>query len=373
LTYEDAVDHADTIAEVVKEQRMPPEFASRQHGDFINLRGISPDERTLVAQWLAGGMQQGDLSKLPPARKWPDGKWLIEGPDLVVKMPTRVEVPATGYIPYKYVVLPHMFKEDTWITGCQILPENKSALHHCNMAYIDPIKGKYSDAQFITGQVPGGIPMVLDEGVGFKIPKGSVLVLQIHYVTTGEETTDQSSVGFTFAKGKINKQLKHFRCHNGTFAIPPGDPAHLVEAKRTFENDSTLVGFFTHMHLRGKDMMYDAIYPDGTKERVLAVPNYDFNWQVSYVWRHGAKKFPKGTVMDVTAHFDNSPFNPYNPDPTATVKEGDQTFEEMMYGFVFFVEDDEKLNLTIDPKTGYELKADKEASNKAAGGSQAGR
>ena len=159
----------------------------------------------------AGGCQQGDLSKAPAPKQWADGKWQIDGPDLVIKMPQRVEIPATGYIPYKYVILNHLFKEDTWVTGCQILPENKAALHHCNMAYIDPLKGKYSDAQFITGQVPGGIPMVLDEGVGFKIPKGSVLVLQIHYVTTGEKTTDQSSVGFTFAKGKINKQLKHFR------------------------------------------------------------------------------------------------------------------------------------------------------------------
>ena len=374
VTYQDAVDHADVVAEVVKEQRMPPEYASRQHGDYVNLRGMAPEERTLVAQWIAGGMQQGDLSKLPPPKQWSDNRWLIDGPDLIVKMPQRVEIPATGFIPYKYVVLPHMFKEDTWVTGCQILPENKAALHHCNMAYIDPIKGKYSDAQFITGQVPGGVPMVLDAGVGFKIPKGSVLVLQIHYVTTGEKTTDQSSVGFTFAKGKITKQLKHFRNHNGTFAIPPGDPAHLVAAKRTFANDSTLVGFFSHMHVRGKDMMFDATYPDGSKERLLAIPNYDFNWQVSYVWRPHAKKYPKGTEIDVTAHFDNSAFNPYNPDPTVTVKEGDQTFEEMMYGFVFYTEDNENLDITIDPKTGYEIKAGKEASKKAAAnGAQAGR
>jgi thiol-disulfide isomerase/thioredoxin len=373
VTYEDAVNHADVIAEVVKERRMPPEYASHEHGDFVNLRGIPADERTLIAQWVAGGCQQGDLSKAPPPKKWADGKWQIDGPDLVIKMPQRVEIPATGYIPYKYVILNHLFKEDTWITGCQILPENKAALHHCNMAYIDPIKGKYSDAQFITGQVPGGIPMVLDEGVGFKIPKGSVLVLQIHYVTTGEKTSDQSSVGFTFAKGKINKQLKHFRAHNGTFAIPPNDPAHLVEAKRTFAEDSTLVGFFSHMHLRGKDMMFDAKYPDGNTERLLAIPNYDFNWQVSYVWRPHAKKFPKGTEIDVTAHFDNSSFNPYNPDPTTTVKEGDQTYEEMMYGFVFYTEDNENLDLNIDGKTGHVIKPPKEASNKAAAGGQAGQ
>ncbi len=374
MTYQDAVDHAETLAEVIKEQRMPPLYASKEHGDFTNLRSLSPEERTLVRQWVAGGCQQGDLAKAPANPQWPDKQWLIDGPDLVLKMPKRIEMPATGYVPYSYVTLPYAFKEDTWITGCQILPENKAALHHCNLAAIDPMKalaGKFNEAKFITGQVPGGVPMILENGVAFKIPKGSVLVLQIHYVTTGEKTSDQSSVGFTFAKYKVQKELKHFQCHDGKFAIPPGDPAHLVEAKRTFAKDSTLYGMFSHMHLRGKDMMFDAIYPGGERERLLAIPNYDFNWQMSYVSRPGSKKLPKDTVLDCTAHFDNSSFNPYNPDPTATVREGQQTYQEMMYGFVFYTEDDEALNLAVDPKTGYAVKDDK-AETKAEA-AQAGR
>jgi len=369
LTYEDTVDHAEMIGETVKEQRMPPLYASKEHGDFTNLRSLSAEERTQVRQWIAGGMKQGDMSKAPANPKFRENKWYIGDPDLVIKMPKRIELPATGYVPYSYVTLPYTFKEDTWISGCQILPENKAALHHCNLACIDPVSalaGKFNAAKFITGQVPGGEPMDLENGVAFKIPKGSVLILQIHYVTTGEKCSDQSSVGFRFAKYDVTKELKHFQCHNGSFAIPPGDSAHLVGAKRKFANDSTLYGMFSHMHLRGKDMMFDAVYPNGDRHRLLAIPNYDFNWQMQYVSRPGSTKFPKGTVLDCTAHFDNSSFNPYNPDPSVTVKEGQQTYQEMMYGFVFYTEDAENLNLKIDPTTGYEIKSGEGASAKPA-------
>lgn len=374
LTYEDAVDHAEMVGETVKEQRMPPLYASKEHGDFTNLRSLTNEERTLVRQWISGGMQQGDMSKAPANPKFRENKWCFE-PDLVLKMPKRVELPATGYVKYQYVILNHTFKEDTWITAAQILPENKTALHHCNLACIDPVSalsGKFNAAKFITGQVPGGEPMNLENGVAFMIPKGAVLVMQIHYVTTGEKTSDQSSVGLRFAKYDVQKELKHFQCHNGTFAIPPGDSAHLVGAKRKFANDATLYGMFSHMHLRGKDMMFDAIYPDGNRERLLAIPNYDFNWQMQYVSRPGAKKFPKGTVLDCTAHFDNSSFNPYNPDPKETVREGQQTYQEMMYGFVFYTEDHENLNLKIDPNTGHVIKPAEGASVKPAGGNNAG-
>mgnify|MGYP001017862235 CR=1 FL=1 len=126
-----------------------------------------------------------------------------------------------------------------------------------------------------------------------------------------------------------------------------GKPLGLVEAKRTFENDSTLVGFFSHMHLRGKDMLFNAIYPDGKEETILAIPNYNFDWQMNYRWAPKTKKFPKGTKIHCLAHFDNSKFNPYNPDPNATVKEGDQTYEEMMFGFFFYTLDDPYIHLAL--------------------------
>ena len=247
-----------------------------------------------------------------------------------------------------------MFSEDTWVQGVEILPGDRRVVHHANLAAVKVGGANYTDANFITGFVPGGEAMTLSPGLGFMIPKGSVLVLQSHYVTVGEEVEDVTRVGLRFARGRIEKQLKHFRVTTGDFSIPPGDPHHRVVATRTLENDSTGIGMFVHMHLRGKDMTFYAHRPDGVTETLLSVPNYNFDWQLPYRWADGAQKFPAGTKIECVAHYDNSAFNPYNPDATKTVREGQQTFEEMMYGFFFYTEDDEYLNIEVDPKTGHQ-------------------
>ncbi len=362
-TYQEVVDHAPMIAEVVSEQRMPPWYASRQHGEFTNYRGMSADERSLVEDWVRTDCQEGDPSKAPSPRVFSESKWKIGTPDLVIKTPLQ-KIPATGYIDYRYIILPHRFEKDTWIQGAQILPENSRAMHHCNMAFVK-VGEKPSNQNFITGQVPGGDAMILDNNVGFMIPANSVLVLQIHYVTLGQETTDQISVGLRYPREVIQKNLKHSQVTNLTFKIPPGAPHHKVSAVRELKSDMTGYGMFSHMHLRGEDMTFRAIYPDGRDETLLVVPNYSFGWQQAYRWPEGKKKFPKGTKLEVFAHYDNSPFNPYNPDPNKEVEEGQQTFQEMMYGFVFYTEDQENLNLNVDPKTGHVLAADanKSASN----------
>ncbi|MCH7600542.1 MAG: hypothetical protein IH973_12360 [Myxococcales bacterium] len=141
------------------------------------------------------------------------------------------------------------------------------------------------------------------------------------------------------------------------FAIPPGASHHQVRATRAFDVNASVLGLFAHMHLRGKDMTFKAHYGDGTDETLLVVPNYSFDWQMAYRYASGAKKFPKGTEIECIAHFDNSAFNPYNPDPTDTVKYGPQTYHEMMFGFVFYTDDDEQLNLDIDPNTGHVIAA----------------
>ncbi|HZN33544.1 MAG TPA: hypothetical protein VFB80_06985, partial [Pirellulaceae bacterium] len=356
LSFKDARDHAETLAEVVRQERMPPAFASREQTQIVNARRLSDQERALLLAWARSGKLEGDPSELPPPREFASGRWKIGEPDLELKLVTTQEIPAEGIVPYRYVLLPHVFLQDTWVQRVEILPGNKSAVHHANLAYVK-VGAPPASENFITGYVPGGDAMVLDGGVGFKIPAGSVLALQIHYVTTGMKATDRTSVGLGFAKEPIQKELRHFQGVNRRFEIPPGASHHPVSATRTFAADSTGIGMFAHMHLRGKDMTFRARYPASgddpeRSEVLLAIPNYSFDWQISYRWAAGQKKFQKGTKYEVTAHFDNSAFNPYNPDPKATVKEGEQTFQEMMYGFLFYTHDDEQLGLEIDPKTG---------------------
>jgi hypothetical protein len=352
LTYEDVKAQGEGIAEVIADGRMPPWYASDDFGQFINRRGLSADEKRTLITWVRSGMKKGDparLPKAPPPLK-PEDRWLIGKPDLVVSAP-RHDIPASGFIPYKYVVLPYVFLHDTWMQGIQILPDNPRVVHHCNMAYVG-VADKQKKASFITGTVPGGAPMVLDGGIAFLIPRGSTLVLQIHYVTTGKDEKCQISVGFKYAAGMVQKELRHELLVDRSFAIPPGAPAHPVSASRVLDRDATGVGMFVHMHLRGRDMTFRAVRPDGKSETLLLVPNYSFDWQMPYRWEPGAMRLPRGTRLECLAHYDNSAFNPYNPDPKATVREGDQTVDEMLNGFVFYTDANEHLDLDIDPRTG---------------------
>src|SRR5262249_11310877 len=164
---------------------------------FTNKRALTTDERETVLQWVRSGTPKGDESKLPKpaADASVDGKWQIGKPDLIVSAVLTDTLPATGDVPYKYTILPYVFPEETWVEGVQILPDNTRVVHHANMAYFSAAEG-FKHSNFITGVVPGGEPMRLEDGVAFRIPKGAGLVLQIHYVTTGQEEKCRISVGF---------------------------------------------------------------------------------------------------------------------------------------------------------------------------------
>ncbi|MFO0910829.1 MAG: redoxin family protein [Isosphaeraceae bacterium] len=351
MNYRDATSQSAMLAEVVADRRMPPWYASERHGDFLNRRGLSESERDTVLRWVAGGMPKGDPSKTPARPTWPTGTWAIGQPDVVTTTPIEYKLPATGYVDYKYAVFPYLFTRDTWVQSIEILPDNPRVVHHANLAFMK-LGERPREENFLTGRVPGGDPMVLDDGTAVLIPKGSVIGLQIHFTTTGRPERAKISVGLRYPRTTVHKRLYHQQVHTTRFKIPPRTAAHPVSARRTLDFDATGVGVFSHMHLRGKDMTFLAHRPDGSTETLLLIPNYNFDWQHSYRWKPGATRFPKGTTLEVQAHFDNSEFNPFNPDPSATVGNGDQTYDEMMYGFYFYTRDDEDLNLRVDPATG---------------------
>lgn len=355
-SFDEVSSSAEMIAEVVAERRMPPWFASRkQH--FDNERGLSAEERATILAWVKMGRKEGDAKHAPKPRTFNDSAWEIGEPDLKLTAVQTHSLPAEGFVDYKYVVMPHLFVEDTWISAAEIKPSNPGTVHHCNMAYWS-VGQDFSAGNFITGRVPGGTAMLLDEGIAFKIPKNSILGLQIHYTTSGKEEKNQMSVGFRFPKTPVKKQLHHVQCTTTKFEIPAGAAAHPVSASRTLHCDAHGVGMFAHMHLRGKDMTFKAVTPQGAEETLLSIPNYHYDWQQNYRWKPDSKAFPKGTRIDVTAHFDNSAFNPFNPDPKTNVKYGPQTIHEMMFGFFFYTDANEDLNLAVDPKTGFAAAAE---------------
>jgi thiol-disulfide isomerase/thioredoxin len=344
---------AAAVAEVVADGRMPPWFANHEFGPFVNRRGLTDDERTVLIDWARTGAVQGDARKIPAPPPPPKSKWLIGEPDLVLQTPVY-DLPAKGDIAYKYAILEHTFDQDTWVQGVQILADNPPVLHHCNLVHGNGLS--FKEENFITGNVPGGDVMALDDGVGFLIPRGSRLALQIHFVSTGKAEKCRVSVGLRYPRSPVQKRLRHMQIHDNKFAIPPGASAHKVSAERLIDRDILGVGMFAHMHLRGKDMTFTAHLPDGKDETLLIIANYSFSWQVPYRWSPGQKRFPKGTRLQCTAHFDNSAFNVFNPDPKATVRYGQQTHEEMMFGFFFYVAADEKLGIEVDPRSGAQKK-----------------
>ncbi len=358
VTYDEAKSQGEMLAEVVRDGRMPPWYAHAEYGSFANDPTLSRKERDLVEAWVRDGMPAGDASKAPAPLEFAQSEWRIGEPDLVLTMDKPHKIPATGFIPYKYVFLQPMFAEDTYVESIEIRPHNRAVVHHCNAFYVDAVTKKGGANSFITGYVPGGVPFILRPGIAQRIPKNAVIGLQVHCVTTGKEEESTISIGFRYAKGTVQKTTHFILLDPRNIAIPPGDAFYEMTAKRKLEKDATLLGLFTHMHLRGRDMTFLAHYPDGKQETLLQIPNYNFEWQIGYVSPEPPHetKIPAGTELAAIAHFDNSKFNPYNPDPNYTVPYGDQSFDEMFNGFIFYVHDEDQLNLKIDPATGHVLK-----------------
>jgi hypothetical protein len=323
----------------------------------MNDRRLTRTEKDTILAWVKGGMDEGDgaAKEEVETKVAKAGPWAIGEPDLVLTADEEDAIPATGYVDYKYTQLPYVFKEDTWVQGIEILPSNLSVVHHVNLAYNIPGSEYQEQSNFLTGRVPGNPPVDIPGPVAMLIPKNSVLFLQIHYVTNGKEQTNRMQVGIRYAEGNILKRVYYRRLRPDTINIPPNTARHPMQAAWTFDRNAIAIALFSHMHVRGRDMGFFAKYPDGKQETLLVIPNYNFDWQLAYQYVPGTKMLPKGTELSTVSHYDNSAFNPYNPDPNQTVPYGDQTIHEMNDAYIFFIDADEFLNVTVDGATGLEV------------------
>lgn len=343
--YDEVVGWAEMIEEVVDQRRMPPWNADPNYGHFRNDARLTDDELDLIHRWVAAGAPEGDPAELPPPRTF-DPDWKIGQPDLVISMSDKpYAVPATGEVKYQYFMVDPGFTEDKWIKAAECQPGNRSVVHHMIVAIPGERRGLNGDlaSEWLAAMAPGASPMMLPDGMAKKIPAGSKLVFQMHYTPNGTAQQDCSRIGLIFADlATVRQQVATRGATNRNFAIPPGAENHEVESSFTFAQDSLVLAMFPHMHLRGKSFRYTAEYPGGETEVLLDVPAYDFNWQNSYLLAE-PKRMPAGTKLHCVAHFDNSEDNLANPDPTATVRWGDQTWEEMMIGYFDMVLTDQDL------------------------------
>ena len=333
ISYQEARPWAKAIKQAVLTKKMPPWLADAKHGSFANDRTMPAAELKTIEAWVDAGAPEGDPKQLPAAPKFETG-WTIGKPDVVIDMGRDYEVPATGTVAYQYFTVPSNFTEDKWIEAAEIRPDKRAQVHHIIVFIQDPNPqpGGGREGNLLVGFAPGEQPAVFQPGTAQLVKAGSKLMFQVHYTPNGKPVTDRSYIGLRFAKEAPKYRAITANAMNRQFAIPPGDPAYEVKSTWTAKQDVTLLSFMPHMHLRGKDFKYTIVWPDGREEVLLDVPKYDFNWQLNYDLK-APLVLPKGTRIDCVAHFDNSPNNKYNPDPTKEVKWGDQTWEEMMIGW----------------------------------------
>jgi peroxiredoxin len=340
-TYTQARRWAASIEEVVEERRMPPWHADPRYGHFENDRSLSAQQRATLLAWVAQGTPPGDLSKQPPPKQFSD-EWRIGEPDVVLEMPEEFQVPATGAVPYQHFRVKTHFTEDRWVQALEARPGNRAVVHHI-VVFVDDGKKLLGDPlrhmkTHLVSFAPGDLPSVYSPGTAKLIPAGADLIFEMHYTPIGTAMPDRSKVGLIFANTPPARRAYTMVIRDRDIAIPPGEPNYEARASYTFTHDAHLLSFMPHMHLRGKDFVYKAVYPDGRSEILLSVPAFDFAWQSIYRLAEPLE-LSRGTRIECVAHFDNSAQNPANPDPTKRVLWGEQTWDEMMIGFFDFAED----------------------------------
>jgi hypothetical protein len=357
VTYKQAKTWAQPIRNAVIARTMPPWFADPCCGHFSNDNSLSSEQIQLIDKWVSSGALEGNPKDAPPDPHWASG-WNIAHPDEIVKMPVPVKIPEQGDVEYTYEIVPTNFTKGKWVRMSEMRPSARDHVHHA-VVYIRtpesnwlrgaPVGAPFTastlhdshlmhDAHFTTSDLllvyaPGSSPENWPAGMAKFIPAHSDLIFQMHYTTNGHAAVDQTSIGLVFSSGPPERRVLTLQLANAhdTIPIPPNAGNYRVEVQGTLPNDALLLGFFPHMHLRGKKFEYNIVHSDGSRETLLRV-NYDFYWQLSY--RLAAPRpIPAGTKLEAIAWYDNSRNNPHNPDPDSPVQWGDQTYNEMMVGF----------------------------------------
>ncbi|HKW97712.1 MAG TPA: hypothetical protein VJN43_08245 [Bryobacteraceae bacterium] len=382
LDYQSTRPWAKAIREAVLTRKMPPWFADPHWGSFSNDARLSAAEIDTIKAWVDDGAREGDPKDLPPAPVFVEG-WRLGKPDIVVDIGQDFAVKA-GNDAYEHFVVPTHFSHGIWIRAAEIRPGNRKVVHHVHVSVVqDSSQAGPTSIEAMTGLnkflihdgnltrvradapvldnacaanapdlpyihgfqegalasfLPGRSPDVFPEGSAKWIPPGSKFEFVIHYAKTSRENqTDRTAVGLYLAPGPPETELRRMDLRNFFFRIPPGDPNHEVKRCYGFEKDKLLLSITPHMHYRGHDVTYELIRPDGRHEILLAVPHYNFNWQLVYRFKEPIR-VEKGSTLIVTTHYDNSPNNPANPDPASAIRWGDKTEEEMMTSWIEYVD-----------------------------------
>lgn len=340
-SYEAVIEHAGMIRKQVERGAMPPWFAAALEGQtytpWANDRSLAERDRADLLAWLASDRPKGDVAETPTPRRFPS-EWSIGKPDAIIVSPKPISVKAEGTMPYQHVTVTTDFLEDRWVRGYEILPKERQVVHHVIVTVFEKgrkVRGGGDEGAegYWAAYVPGNTKRVYSEGFARKLPAGATVSFQIHYTPNGKAVQDTMRMGLLFAKEPPKYVVHTTSLPNPRLHIPAGASNHVEKAQRTLPTDVNAMAWMAHMHVRGKAFKFEAISPDQKTETLLDIPRYDFNWQLRYDYAM-PRFLPRGTTVKITAIYDNSAANPANPDPTKDIRWGQQTYDEMMIGYL---------------------------------------
>ena len=329
------------IREVLLTKRMPPTQVDPYIGHFSTARYISDLDLQRLVHWIDAGAPRGgaDIDPLTELQ-FPDRReWQLGEPDFIVKAPVH-EIPATGVLDYINIEVELPFEEDKWVRAVQYIAGDEAVLHHLLSYVTAPREAVQEESpvavnastRFLEGYAPGKVDAIaFPQNTGVYIPQGYNLSMQFHYTPNGRATVDETLLGL-YMHDDPPAYENFTESVSGMFRIPPFAGNHAASAEYVFAEDVVVTGLRPHMHFRGKDMKLSAELPDGSITELLSVPNYSYAWQPTYALEEPVN-LPAGTMVHVTGTFDNSEYNPANPDPSKELTFGLQSWDEMFIGY----------------------------------------
>ncbi len=344
--YNKIVGWSAMMKQVLLSKRMPPWKADPHIGEFSNSFALEDSNARKIVAWIDNGMLRGEgedlLTTIPPLNKlWQNGN-----PDEIYKMETE-SIPPSGRLRYRYQKIALKNSEDKWLKGIEIQPGNPKVVHHVVITNTEADIGspvtdreqrKWTD-NFIALGGSGIQSTLFPEESGIFLPKNTELTIQMHYTATGKEETDQTVLGLYYHDTIPKKEFYPLSPSNTEFVIPPFGKNVKLIAEDSIHRDIKLHYIMPHMHYRGKSITFSVQYPDGRKEIIVSVPDFNFNWQRLYCLKE-PKSIPKGSKIVVEGIFDNTYQNPFNPDPEQELTFGIQSTDEMLIGFFNYTLDD---------------------------------
>jgi hypothetical protein len=364
MNYQDAKKRAKQLALVSESRFMPPWKADPKFGSYHDERILTNEQIATLKEWADAGAPEGNSKETPPLPKFTQG-WEMGKPDLILEPSDDYTLGAEGQDVYRNFVVPTSYTEDKYVAAVEVRPGNRTVVHHV-LLFIDTNgQGRKLDAKdtepgystfggvgftpsgSLGGWAPGNQPRLLPDGIGQLLPKGADVILQVHYHKSGKVEKDKTRIGLYFSKKPVDKLMRYIPVVYLPLRIPAGEANYRTQSAFPVMDNVTIHSVTPHMHLLGKEMTVTAKLPDGTEKPLVRVPDWDFNWQTTYVLKQPLK-LPEGSKLAMTARFDNSTSNPRNPsNPPKTVTWGEETEDEMCIAFVGYTVDDEQLTKGI--------------------------